>query len=130
MGEDEPEDLKIGDRFRVTIDETVRVYDKLMLVLSEHSVRSDWVEKEREQKRTMLFPIRLDAAVMELKTGWPADIRRTRHLGDFRHWKDHAAYQKAFARLLRDLKADNPPAPDPRRRSARTGSARTRPLHL
>ena len=114
-----PEDLKIGDRFRDTIDESIRVYDKLLLVLSEHSVGSDWVEKEvetamereREQKRTMLFPIRLDDAVMKIKTGWPADIRRQRHIGDFTKWKDHDAYQKAFDRLLRDLKAAKAPPP-------------------
>jgi uncharacterized protein YjbI with pentapeptide repeats len=111
-----PEDLKIGDKFRVTIDETIRVYDKLLLVLSEHSVASDWVEKEvetafekeRQQKRTMLFPIRLDNAVMNIPTGWPADIRRTRHIGDFHAWRTHDAYQTAFARLLRDLKSTEP----------------------
>ena len=111
------EDLKIGDKFRITIDETIRVYDKLLLVLSHHSVQSDWVEKEvetamekeREQSRTMLFPIRLDAAVMEIKTGWPADIHRTRHIGDFTNWKDHDAYQKSVERLLRDLKASDKP---------------------
>ncbi len=27
-------------------------------------------------------------------------------LGDFRGWKDHDCYQKAFDRLLRDLKAE------------------------
>lgn len=26
-------------------------------------------------------------------------------IGDFRSWKDHDAYQEAFTRLLRDLKA-------------------------
>jgi hypothetical protein len=89
------------------------VYDKLLLILSEHSVASDWVEhevemalaREQEQKRTMLFPIRLDDAVMEIKTGWPAHIRNTRHIGDFPNWKSHDAYQKSFVRLLRDLKA-------------------------
>lgn len=109
-----PEDLKIGDKFRVRIDEVIRVYDKLLLVLSENSVGSDWVEKEvetalereRQQKRTMLFPIRLDDAVMKIETGWPADVRRTRHIGDFTNWKNHDAYQKAFNRLMRDLKAD------------------------
>ena len=57
------------------------------------------------------FPIRLDDAVMETDQAWAADIRRTRHIGDFRNWKDHDAYQNAFARLLRDLKAENPPPP-------------------
>ena len=54
----------------------------------------------------MLFPIRLDDAVMETGQAWAADIRHTRHIGDFTRWKDHDAYQQAFQRLLRDLKAN------------------------
>ena len=59
---------------------------------------------ERREKRTVLFPIRPDGAVMEIEEGWPALIRNTRHIGDFRNWKDHDAYGQAFGRLLRDLK--------------------------
>ena len=109
-----PEDLKIGDKFRTRIDEAIRYYDKLLLVLSEHSVNSKWVEKEVETAfdketpdHTVLFPIRLDDAVMKTDRAWAADIRRTRHIGDFCCWKDHDAYQKAFERLLRDLKAES-----------------------
>ena len=47
-----------------------------------------------------LFPVRLDKAVMEIEDGWPADIKRTRHVGDLTQWKDHDAYQQAFARHL------------------------------
>jgi uncharacterized protein YjbI with pentapeptide repeats len=111
-----PEDMKIGDRFRIRIDESIHIYDKLLLVLSENSVSSSWVEKEVEtamereqenaQQRTVLFPVRLDEAVMKIKMGWPADVRRTRHIGDFTRWKDHDSYQKAIDRLLRDLKAE------------------------
>jgi hypothetical protein len=43
---------------------------------------------------------------MQTKKAWAADIRRMRHIGDFRRWKEHDSYQKAFARLLRDLKAE------------------------
>lgn len=119
-----PEDLKIGERIRVGIDEAIRIHDKLLLVLSKHSVSSDWVEKEvetameqeRRQKRTVLFPIRLDDAVMDIEVGWAADIRRGRNVGDFRKWKAHDVYQNAFGRLLRDLKTDNLPRP-PRRSS-------------
>jgi len=108
------EDLKIGDRFRSKIDEAIRLYDKVLLVLSKDSVKSAWVEaeveasfeRERKQKRTMLFPIRLDDAVMETEEAWAAEIRRTRHMGDFRKWKDHDEYLKAFERLMRDLKAE------------------------
>lgn len=109
-----PEDLKIGDKFRIRIDESIRIHDKLLLVLSENSIASDWVEKEvetafeqeRDRKSTVLFPIRLDNAVMDSKLGWAADIKRSRHIGDFSNWKDHDSYQKAFDRLLRDLKAE------------------------
>jgi uncharacterized protein YjbI with pentapeptide repeats len=106
------EDLKIGDKFRFTIDESIRVHDKLLLILSEHSTSSQWVEKEvetamereREENRIVLFPVKLDVSVIEIKSGWPADVRRTRYIGDFTCWHDSDAYQKAFDRLLRDLK--------------------------
>jgi hypothetical protein len=55
--------MKIHER----IDEAIRVCDRLLLILSEHSMESSWVEKEiskarrREMKerQRMLFPIRL-----------------------------------------------------------------------
>jgi hypothetical protein len=108
-----PEHMKIGDRIRPRIDETIRLYDKLLLVLSKTSVENQWVEqevetalaRERQQGTTILFPVRIDNTVMTLETGWPALIRNTRNIGDFRCWKTHDVYQKAFGRLLRDLKA-------------------------
>jgi uncharacterized protein YjbI with pentapeptide repeats len=108
-----PEDMKFGDRLRPRIDETIRVYDKLLLVLSKTSVASQWVEqevetalaRERQQGTTVLFPVRIDNTVMTLETGWPALIRNTRHIGDFQGWETHSVYQKVFDQLLRDLKA-------------------------
>jgi uncharacterized protein YjbI with pentapeptide repeats len=108
-----PEDIKIGDEFRQTIDDAIREYDKLLLVLSDHSVRSSWVqdeveaclERERQQQRQVLFPIRLDAAVTRTRQAWAATIRRRRHIGDFTRWHDPSAYEEALQRLLRDLKA-------------------------
>jgi hypothetical protein len=109
-----PEDLKIGDEFRSRIDESIQVYNRLLLILSEHSVKSRWVQKEVEtafdkegkENRIVLFLIRIDEAVMHSAVGWAADIRRQRHIGDFQQWKDHDGYEKAFQRLLRDLKAN------------------------
>jgi len=108
-----PENMKIGDKIRHRIDESILLYDKLLLVLSEHSVASQWVEhevetaigKELEGEPNVLFPVRLDQAIMDCKTGWASHIRLTRHIGDFTRWKQHDNYQKAFNRLLRDLKA-------------------------
>src|SRR5258708_7087551 len=110
------EDLKIGDEIRPRIDEAIRIHDKLLLVLSEHSVKSTWVEKEvetafekeRQQNKLVLFPIRLDDYVMNTSQAWAADIRRTRHIGDFTRWKRHDNYQKGLRRLLRDLKTEPP----------------------
>jgi hypothetical protein len=110
------EDLKIGDRFRQRIDDAIRVHDKLLVVLSETSVNSTWVgleverafEKERVSKKekVVLFPIRLDDAVMKTNQAWASDIRRERHIGDFSNWQNYNSYQKAFQRLLRDLRGD------------------------
>ncbi len=110
-----PEDLKIGDRFQERIEESIRLYDKLLVVLSENSVNSPWVErevqaafeKEQRQGSAVLFPVRLDDAVMDCPRAWAADIRRTRHIGDFRMWKDHDSFQKSLDRLLRDLKSQD-----------------------
>jgi hypothetical protein len=110
-----PEDLKIGDRFQERIEESIRLYDKLLVVLSENSVNSPWVErevqaafeKEQRQGTTVLFPVRLDDAVMDCTRAWAADIRRTRHIGDFRKWKDHDSFQESLDRLLRDLKSQD-----------------------
>jgi hypothetical protein len=107
------EDLKIGDRFQDRIEEAIRVYDKIMIVLSDASVKSRWVEREvnaayeREYRdgEPVLFPIRIDEAVMEATQPWAADIRRTRHIGEFHNWHQHPEYRNAFERLLRDLKA-------------------------
>jgi len=111
-----PKDLKIGEEFRSSIDESIRLHDKLMVILSQHSINSSWVEfevkkalqKEQEQGKLVLFPLKLDETIMETPEAWAADIRKKRHIGDFTKWKEHDAYQKAFDRLLRDLRAEAP----------------------
>jgi hypothetical protein len=112
-----PEDLKIGEKFWHRIDESIRMYDKLLVVLSEHSVNSVWVEnevmaaleKEQHHNKLVLFPIKLDEMVMQTNLPWAANMRRTRHIGDFTNWKHHDEYQKALNRLLRDLQSEKPP---------------------
>ena len=107
-----PEDLKIGEKFRHRIDESIRTHDKLLLVLSQQSIQSKWVEteleaafeKEQRGNATVLFPIRLDDAVMECDQAWAAEIRRTRHIGDFTQWTDSTHYAVALQRLVRDLR--------------------------
>lgn len=110
-----PEDLKIGARIQETIEDAIRIYDKLLIVLSSNSIESAWIEheiktafkKEDDQKRTVLFPVRLDNAVMETTQQWAFNVRRNRNLGDFSKWKNHDDYQKSLERLVRDLQADS-----------------------
>ena len=109
-----PEDLKWGAQTRPSIDEAIRFHDKLLLILSKYSVASGWVEhevktalaRERKEKRTVLFPVRIDTAVFDSPLSWATEIRHERNIGDFTRWKNHDDYQKAFTRLLRDLKTE------------------------
>lgn len=110
-----PEDMKIGGAIREELDVHVRLRDKLVLVLSEYSIRSRWVElevetaMEEEQKRgeTVLFPIRVDDSVFDVEAHWAKQLRLTRHIGDFTRWKEHDEYTKAFERVLKDLRSQN-----------------------
>ncbi len=107
-----PHDMKIGDRIRSSLDQAIHQHEKLLLLLSEHSINSTWVEdemetaleRERREHRSMLFPIRLDDAVIKTSQAWAARLRRQINIGDFTNWTDPQAYQQAFERLLRDLK--------------------------
>ena len=106
------------------MNEAVRLYDKLVVVCSKHSLKAPPVleeidralTKEDEQIRSgkpgeVLFPIRLDD---HLFTTWQhprkADVL-AKHVGDFRKWRDPAAYQTALKRLIRDLAAEPAAAP-------------------
>jgi uncharacterized protein YjbI with pentapeptide repeats len=108
-----PEDMKIGDEIRQRIGEAIRQHDKLLLIFSQRSVDSDWVQYEVEaakdwetrQERRLLFPIRLDQAVLRTQREWAAMVRRRYHIGDFSNWRDPDTYERQFQRLLRDLNA-------------------------
>jgi hypothetical protein len=108
-----PKDLKIGEVFRDRIDQSIRLHDKLLIVVSHNSISSDWVrdeveaamERERREDRLVLFPVQIDNAILNSEIGWVGAIRRARHVGDFSCWQNIGAYKKAFDRLLHDLKA-------------------------
>ena len=124
-----PEDQPVGERVGAEIGRSVRAYDQLVLILSDHSIQSHWVkisvasalERERRQAEpgargsAVLFPVRLDAGAVETDQAWAHDIRRTRQIGDFTRWQDDDAYTIAFKRLLSDLTGGvlNGPAASP-----------------
>ena len=91
-----PEDLRIGAKILDTLDAAIRLRDKVLLVLSEASIASDWVEdevtkafaEERQRGGVVLFPVRLDDAVFATSEAWALKLRDNRNIGDFRAWKD------------------------------------------
>jgi TIR domain-containing protein/pentapeptide repeat protein len=116
-----PHDIQGGRKIHEQIDQAIRVYDKLLLVLSPHSMQSPWVEfemrrarrREVAEQRRLLFPVRLvDYEVIKAWECFDADTAkdlateiREYYIPDFTAWKEHDAFEAAVARLLRDLKA-------------------------
>lgn len=111
-----PHDPEAATVIRASMDEALRLYDKLVLILSKNTVTSSWVEyevnialsKELPRRQTVLFPVLLDSAVLNSSSEW-ANYLRHRSVGNFTQWTQHDSYQRAFQSLLRDLKATMQP---------------------
>lgn len=116
-----PEEMKGGQQLHEQIDRAIQIHDRLLIVLSEHSLKSKWVETEmrrarrteKEENRRKLFPIRLvDFETIQRWECFDADTGedlavevRKYFVPDFSNWKDHDSFEAGFARLLRDLRA-------------------------
>jgi uncharacterized protein YjbI with pentapeptide repeats len=115
------EDMKGGQKLHEQIDVAIRKKERLLLVLSESSMNSEWVKteiakarkKELAEKRRVLFPIGL--VPFEKIKEWEcfdADVGkdsakeiREYFIPDFSQWEEEASYKLAFDRLLKDLRA-------------------------
>jgi hypothetical protein len=116
-----PEDMKAGRKIHEQIDDAIRVHDKLLIVLSEASMKSEWVEteiyrarqREKRKGKRVLFPIRLvpfdrirEWEAFDADTGKDmAREAREYFIPDFSNWKEHDSFESAFKRLLADLRA-------------------------
>ena len=105
-------DARTGRGVWDEIDQSIKIYDKLMVVCSENSLQSGPVlreieralQREDREHKHILFPIRIDDYIFdEWEHPRKADVI-AKVVGDFSNWKDHDSYQKAFDRLMRDLK--------------------------
>lgn len=116
-----PHDIQGGKKVLHQIEEAIRKYDKLLLILSPDSMNSNWVkeeiinaiQKEQQQRKQVLFPIGI-VPFDEIKK-WKCfdsdsgrDLAREireYHIPDFSLWESNpTAYKTAFDRLLKDLK--------------------------
>jgi uncharacterized protein YjbI with pentapeptide repeats len=120
-----PEDVKGGQKLHEQIDTAIRFYDKLLIVLSEASLRSEWVmtelrkarKAERQTGERKLFPVRLvdydtlrDWECFDADSGKDLAVElREYFIPDFSNWKDYDQFETAFDRLLKDLRAESRP---------------------
>jgi TIR domain/Pentapeptide repeats (8 copies) len=116
-----PESMKAGKKLYEQIDRAIQIHDRLLIVLSEDSLRSEWVITEIRKARKVeilenqrkLFPIRL--VDMETLRKWECfdadsgkDLAievREYFIPDFSNWKDPEIFKQSFQRLLNDLSA-------------------------
>ena len=116
-----PEDIQGGKKLHEQIETAIRVYDKLLIVLSEASLKSEWVmtelrnarKAERKSGKRKLFPVRLvdfktlcDWESVDADSGKDLAVElREYFIPDFSNWKNPDQFEAAFARLLKDLRA-------------------------
>ena len=94
------------------IEQAIRHNPTVLVVLSENSTRSDWVEHEvrtargleKELKRDVLCPVALDDSWKS--SPWPERVMEQvmeYNVLDFSKWQDDNAFQQMFVRLLDGL---------------------------
>ncbi|MDT4968521.1 MAG: hypothetical protein QOJ64_3258 [Acidobacteriota bacterium] len=99
-------------RLERQIERAIRLNPTVLLVLSSHSVESDWVEHEArlarklelETKRDTLCPIALDDSWKGC--AWPDRLREQimeYNILDFSDWKDEARFRGMSDRLIEGL---------------------------
>jgi len=114
-----PHNIKAGEKIQEQINAAIRVYDKLLLVLSPASMASEWVrhevslarKREAVEHRQVLIPISL--VPFETLRSWRLVSAETGHdlarelrefyIPDFSNWRDHESYTRAFSSLLRAI---------------------------
>jgi len=118
-----PHDIQAGKKIHEQIDDAIRRYERLLLILSTDSMNSQWVKteirrarkREIEEKRRVLFPVSI-VPFTDIRT-WEsfyadegidlAEEVREYYIPDFSDWmNDHNCYLKSLQKLLDGLKAE------------------------
>jgi hypothetical protein len=102
-----PVDLRT-DHLERALKHAIESTDKLIIVLSENSLASRWVEfevehalaKERNAASRLLFPVLLDGSAIASELSWVRDVHDRGYGIDFSGWQDNAVYGTALDKLV------------------------------
>ena len=94
------------------IDRAMRLNPTVLLILSEHAIKSDWVEHEvrtareleKDMGRDVLCPVALDDTWKS--SHWPKRIMEQvmeYNILDFSAWKDDSKFGSTFNKLIGGL---------------------------
>jgi hypothetical protein len=104
-------DMKAG-RMETQVDLAIRQNPIVLLILSQHSLSSDWVEHEvrharaleKELARDVLCPVAIDTSWQSAP--WPARLMEQitqYNILDFSNWQKPSIFDSQFAKLLSGL---------------------------
>ncbi|MDQ6700113.1 MAG: toll/interleukin-1 receptor domain-containing protein [Acidobacteriota bacterium] len=105
-----PDEMRVGEDIKTRIQKSIEENAKVIVVLSQASLMSQWVrvevdaalvEERRKDSESILLPIAIDDAYLSAG-GWVSEIRK-RNVGDFRGWAKQDNYRAALRRLIEDL---------------------------
>jgi hypothetical protein len=105
------EDATWGERVWSEIDKSIRVHDKVVVICSKNSLRSEPVlreieralQREDQERRNVLYPVRIDDFIFkEWEHPRKSDVA-SKVIGDFRNWSERPEYSKALGKFLQSL---------------------------
>lgn len=115
-----PEDIAPGDKIYKQVKKAISTFDRLLIVLSTHSMESNWVRtelasaisREQREKSRILFPVSL-VPIAEIRD-WEChdsdsgiDIARelrTYHIPEFSNWRNQESFNKQVAKVVGALR--------------------------